>query len=70
MMSFTLDEKVFKPARITYVLIIICVACYIIFNAILGDHYVFYYYPQIDAQVIQDFAIWQLFTSMFMHAKD
>ena len=68
MMSFTLDEESFKRARITYVLIIICVACYIIFNVILGDNYV-RLLSQNNAQVIQDFAIWQLFTSMFMHAN-
>ena len=43
-------------------------ACYIIFNVILGDNYVLLL-SQNNAQVIQDFAIWQLFTSMFMHAN-
>ena len=68
MMSFTLDEEKTQAHRITYVLIIICVACYIIFNVILGDNYVLLL-SQNNAQVIQDFAIWQLFTSMFMHAN-
>jgi len=61
-----LDSKDFERAKITIILIIINVACFVFFLSPLAEDY-FIYFVQYNAKVIQDLEIWRLFTSMFLH---
>lgn len=61
-----LDSKDFERAKITIILIIVNVACFVFFLSPLAEDY-FIYFVQYNAKVIQDLEIWRLFTSMFLH---
>jgi membrane associated rhomboid family serine protease len=61
-----LDSKDFERAKITIILIIFNVACFVFFLSPLAEDY-FIYFVQYNAKVIQDLEIWRLFTSMFLH---
>lgn len=64
---FYLDAENFKRAKISQILIIINVFCFIAFNYILPEYY-FYALVQNNYEIINNFEIWRLFSAMFLHA--
>ena len=66
-MAWVLDAENFKEAKITLLLIFINIICYIVFNLILDIEYLLSL-AQINSKVIEDFELWRLITSMFLHA--
>ncbi len=63
---FVLDEKSLKNSRITQLLIISNVICFIFFSVV--DVQYILLFVQINYRITQDFEFWRLFTAMFLHA--
>lgn len=64
---FVLDAENFKKARVTLLLILLNVICFIVFNYDLNPE-LFYMFVQINYNIIYNLEIWRLLTSMFLHA--
>ncbi|MFX1366122.1 MAG: rhomboid family intramembrane serine protease [Promethearchaeota archaeon] len=64
---FVLNVENLKDARITLTLIFINILCYLLFNLIAPEN-VLFYLVQINRNVINEFQVWRLFSSMFLHA--
>ena len=62
---FILDASNIKEASITIFLISINTLLFILFSFAFED--IFYLLVQINSKIINDFEIWRLFTSMFLH---
>lgn len=66
-MSYYVNEESFKRARITHILLITNIVCFIVFNLILSEEIMFYF-VQYNRWVIERNYWWQLLTCMFLHA--
>lgn len=66
-MSFALTGDLIKRARMTQLLILINVACFIAFNILLKPYYLGLMVQYNEA--VFHGQIWRLFTAMFMHAN-
>jgi membrane associated rhomboid family serine protease len=62
-----LDADDLKNAKLTLTLILINVICYIIFLSPVAKDYLLLF-VQINHEIIYDYQIWRLFTSMFLHS--
>jgi rhomboid protease GluP len=64
---FVLDIEQVKQARITLSLIIINLFCYVAFNIILDQTYLFLL-AQINVRVFENYEFYRLISAMFLHA--
>jgi membrane associated rhomboid family serine protease len=62
-----LDIENLKEARITLTLIFVNVLSFIIFNLALSQEYILLL-VQINRKIINEYEIWRLFTSIFLHS--
>lgn len=63
---FVLEAENLRNARITLTLIFINIFSYISFGFLLPDD-AFLYFAQINSNIINEFEIWRLVTSIFIH---
>ncbi len=63
---FVVDEESLKNSRLTLLLLILNVSCFIYFSAVDVQYLLFF--AQINNKIIQEGQIWRLFTAMFLHA--
>ncbi len=62
-----LDIKDLRKAKITLALIFINILCFLSFNIAMPMEY-FYLFVQINSRILNEYEIWRLFTSLFLHA--
>ncbi|MHA2397919.1 MAG: rhomboid family intramembrane serine protease [Promethearchaeota archaeon] len=62
-----LDIKDLRKAKITLALIFINILCFLSFNIAMPIEY-FYLFVQINSRILNEYEIWRLFTSLFLHA--
>jgi len=66
---YVIDSEDFKNARITILLIISNILFYVGLTYISQDINLFYLLAQQNEKVIEQYEIWRLFTSMFLHSS-
>jgi len=64
---FMLDIDSLKSAHLTLSIAVINLICYIVFNILLPIEYILLL-AQENSKIFENFEIWRLFTSMFLHA--
>ncbi|MHA1763928.1 MAG: rhomboid family intramembrane serine protease [Promethearchaeota archaeon] len=62
---FVLDEESLKNSRLTQLLLILNISCFIYFSVVDVQYLLFF--AQINNKVIQECQIWRIFTAMFLH---
>ena len=62
-----LDEEDIKKARITQLLVFLNIIMFISVYLFSEDDELFYFFAQFNRKVIEQYEIWRIFTSIFLH---